>query len=208
MDYWDMAVRELQERDARLGALIRRYPPEDRLRGNGDPFVTLSNAIVGQQISTAAAEGIWRRLKVQFPDFSAARLAVTQVEDLRACGLSGRKAEYLRGIAEAVVRGNLDWDALDSSVDDAVRDHLCALRGIGPWTSEMFLIFHLRRPDVLPLGDVGLVRGCQRLYGWPEDIPAAELRERVLGRSELWRPWRTVATWYIWRSLDGNPIVY
>jgi DNA-3-methyladenine glycosylase II len=170
--------------------------------------MTLSNAIVGQQISTAAAEGIWRRLHGRFPDFSAPRIAEASAEDLRACGLSARKIEYLRGIAEAIVRGELDFGALESAEDAMVRQRLCALRGVGPWTSEMFLIFHLRRPDVLPLGDMGLVRGCQRLYGWPEAIPAAELRERVLERGALWKPWRTVATWYIWRSLDGNPIVY
>ena len=208
MDYWDAAVRELGERDPLLGALIRGYPAEDRLRGNGDPFVTLSNAIVGQQISTAAAEGIWKRLTGRFPALSAVQIAAAPAEELRACGLSGRKAEYLGGIAQAIVRGDLDLAALESAEDDAVRERLCALRGIGPWTSEMFLIFHLRRPDVLPIGDIGLLRGCQRLYGWPEDIPAAELRERVLGRGELWRPWRTVATWYVWRSLDANPIVY
>ncbi len=208
MDYWDTAVRELGDRDPLLGVLIRGYPAEDRLRGSGDPFMTLANAIVGQQISTAAAEGIWRRLNDRFSDFSVTRIAQATVEELRACGLSARKAEYLRGIAEAVVQGALDLTALEAEDDDTVRGRLCALRGIGPWTSEMFLIFHLRRPDVLPVGDIGLVRGCQRLYGWPEDIPAAELRERVRAHGELWKPWRTVATWYIWRSLDANPIVY
>jgi len=207
MNYWETAVGELSARDPVLAGVIARYGDE-RLSGNGDPFRTLANAIVGQQISATVAARIWQRLTAAFPDLSPAAVAAAPESRLWACGLSRRKVEYLYGIAQAVQNGSLDLAALAVADDETVRKMLVAIRGIGPWTAEMFLIFHLHRPDVLPLGDVGLLRGCKRLYRWPKEEAIRTLRERTAALGETWRPWRTVATWYVWRDLDATPVVY
>ena len=182
----------------------------DVLRGSGDAFRTLVNAIVGQQISVAAAAGIWGRLTAAYPGISPDALADAEPAELRAIGLSGRKVEYVRGIAEVFARREIDEATWDDRTDEEIRSQLTSLRGIGPWTAEMVLIFHLRRPDVLPLGDIGLVNAAARLYGWDADgsggLPAR--RARLAGHAERWRPWRTVATWFIWRDLDAEPVIY
>ena len=206
-DYWDEASAALGERDALLSALIDKHRGE-RLSGSGDAFTTLANAIVGQQISVAAAAGIWGRLSARFPGMRPADLAAADFEALRSCGLSLRKVEYLQGIAAAFLSGALTPEAFHGLSDDEVRDRLCALRGVGPWTAEMFLIFHLRRPDVLPLGDIGLHRAARKLYGWPEGESPAAVKLRLTAAGESWRPWRTVAVWYLWRDLDAEPVVY
>lgn len=207
MDYWDTAVRELSERDSVLAALMDKHRTE-RLSGSGDAFTTLANAIVGQQISVAAAAGIWKRLAAAYPGMRPAALAAAPVDELRSRGLSARKAEYLRGVAAAFSSGELSDGLLAALDDGAVRERLCSLRGIGPWTAEMFLIFHLRRPDVLPLGDIGLQRAAARLYGFPEREGRNATIERLSVLAETWRPWRTVAVWYLWRDLDAEPVVY
>lgn len=207
MDYWDEASRVLGERDGVLAELIERHRGE-RLSGSGEAFRTLANAVTGQQISVAAAAGIWKRLTDRYPRFLPADLAGADPEDLRACGLSRRKIEYLQGIAAAFDSGAVSEDEFELWSDDELRSRLCRLRGVGPWTAEMFLIFHLRRPDVLPLGDIGLHRAAARLYGWPEGEPTAAIRERLVALGETWRPWRTVAVWYLWRDLDAEPVVY
>lgn len=209
MDYWNEAVRVLGERDAFLCPIIEKHRTES-LSGSGDAFTTLANAIVGQQISVAAAAGIWKRLVARYSDrlLAPATLAEAAIEELRACGLSLRKAEYMIGLARAFRDGSLREELFDTWSDDEVRDHLTALRGIGPWTAEMFLIFHLRRPDVLPLGDIGLQRAAKRLYGWPEGETAPLLRQRLIELGDTWRPFRTVAVWYLWRDLDAEPVVY
>ncbi len=201
--YWDEACRELSRRDPTIGRLIETHRA-DVLRGSGDAFQTLLNAIVGQQISVAAAAGIWQRLRAAFPRLTPVSIAAADPAQLRAIGLSRRKVEYVHGVARAFIDGALDAAGWATMADDDVRDELVALRGIGPWTAEMMLIFHLQRPDVLPLGDIGLVNAAARLYAWNGGPP----KERLLRHAELWRPWRTVATWYIWRDLDAEPVVY
>lgn len=207
MDYWDDASRELRQRDEVLDVLIERHRGE-RLTGSGNAFRTLANSIVGQQISVAAAAGIWRRLNDRFVEMSPESIAIADLETLRGCGLSKRKAEYLRDIALAFSSGTFLDARFDTWSDDEVRARLCALRGVGPWTAEMFLIFHLRRPDVLPLGDVGLHRAARRLYQWPDDETRDDTVRRLSELGESWRPWRTVAVWYLWRDLDAEPVVY
>lgn len=207
VDYWNEAVRVLGERDAYLRSIIEKHRTES-LSGSGDAFTTLANAIVGQQISVAAAAGIWKRLIARYPSFDPATFAEATIEDLRGCGLSLRKAEYLTGLALAFRDGSMREEQFVAWSDDEVRDHLTALRGIGPWTAEMFLIFHLKRPDVMPLGDIGLQRAARRLYGWPENETPPLLRQRLIDLGETWRPFRTVAVWYLWRDLDAEPVVY
>ena len=211
--YWDEACAELAARDPILAGLIETHKA-DVLRGSGDAFRTLVNAIVGQQISVAAADGIWKRLLAAYPGIRATDLASAAVEDLRSVGLSWRKAEYIQGIATAFASGAVDDSAWADRSDEEVRDALTNLRGVGPWTADMLLIFHLKRPDVLPLGDIGLVNAASALYRWDVDAEASAARrlaarQHVLAQhAEQWRPWRTVATWFIWRDLDAEPVIY
>ncbi|MFA6506907.1 MAG: hypothetical protein WCT14_12435 [Treponemataceae bacterium] len=207
MEYWDEAATFLSKQDETLRRLIERHAGE-RLSGSGDAFSTLANAIVGQQISVAAASGIWKRFSQRFPGIFPTDIINSNLDDLRSCGLSMRKAEYLLGIARSFAGGELTDAEFDHWSDDEVRDRLCALRGVGPWTAEMFLIFHLRRPDILPLGDIGLHRAARRLYLWPEGESLDETRRRLTELAETWRPWRTVAVWYLWRDLDAEPVIY
>ena len=206
--YWQEARTHLYRTDAVLSRLIDRHGA-DTLRGSGDAFRTLINAIVGQQISVAAADSIWRRLLATIVPFEPHRLATTPPDQLRALGLSQRKAEYALGIAQAFASGSIDpsqWPQMD---DETVAAQLTALRGVGPWTAHMMLIFHLHRPDVLPLGDIGLVNAAARLYDW--EVVAPDLRsrqQRLQAHADRWRPYRTVATWFIWRDLDAEPVVY
>jgi DNA-3-methyladenine glycosylase II len=210
--YWDAATQALGQRDRVLRKLIRSFP-DIHLKRRGDPFTTLSRAIVGQQISVKAAEAIWQRV------FAAASprvkrsanrkldpcaVAASELLVLRNCGLSQRKAEYLRDLAGHFESGSLDprgWKRLD---DEALIEALVAVKGIGRWTAEMFLIFHELRADVLPLGDVGLQRAIALHYNDGERLAPAEMRDLALE----WQPYRSVATWYLWRSLDPIPVVY
>jgi DNA-3-methyladenine glycosylase II len=169
---------------------------------------TLLNAIVGQQISVAAAASIWGRLVSAYPTLDPNVLAGAPTERLREFGLSFRKAEYVRGIASAVAQGRINPESWHERSEEEVRAELTAQRGVGPWTAEMVLIFHARRPDILPLGDVGLVNAAARLYDWEHLETLRERRERLARYAEGWRPWRTVATWFIWRDLDAEPVVY
>ncbi len=202
--YWDDAVVELMARDRIMKRIIPQYP-KIHLASRGDPFVTLARSIVGQQISVKAAESVWQRVltscgSIPTPD-SVLRVGV---EGLRACGLSQRKAEYVLDLASHFMNRQVhpdQWSAMD---DVAVITELTAIRGIGRWTAEMFLIFFLMRPDVLPLDDVGLLKAISLHYYSGEPVSRFEAREV----SQAWQPWCTVATWYLWRSLDPVPVEY
>ena len=205
--YWDEACRHLGRRDRVLKKLIPKFG-DARLRSRGDAFTTLARSIVGQQISVKAAQAVWERT------FQAAGGASTRLEpaalrklpvaDLRAAGLSARKVEYLGDLSRHFTEGivhSAQWDAMD---DEGIIAELVAIRGIGRWTAEMFLIFHLMRPNVLPLDDLGLLKGISVNYFSGEPVSRAEAREVA----EAWAPFRSVATWYIWRSLDPVPVDY
>jgi DNA-3-methyladenine glycosylase II len=205
--YWDEACKHLSRRDRMMKKLIPRFG-EARLKTRGDGYTTLARSIVGQQISVKAAQSVWDRfvavvggasLQLQPP----AVLAL-QVPQLRAAGLSARKCEYLLDLSRHFDEGKVhvgQWQAMD---DESIISELVAIRGIGRWTAEMFLIFHLMRPNVLPLDDLGLIKGISLNYFSGEPVSRAEARE--LG--EAWAPFRSVATWYIWRSLDPVPVEY
>ncbi len=209
--YWDEAAKALLRRDRVLARLIRRYPGI-HLKRRSDPFTTLARAIVAQQISVKAADAIWRRFVTLvgrmpphgFPRLAAPRVAAAAPEALRGCGLSRRKAEYLVDLADHFASGRLDpkrWKTLD---DEALIAALIDVKGIGRWTAEMFLIFHELRPDVLPLDDIGLQRAFGTHYNHGERLD----RHAMTVLAEEWRPWRSVATWYLWRSLDPIPVEY
>jgi len=205
--FWESARRTLMRRDPVLAGIIRAHPGV-ALASRGDPFATLARSIVGQQISVKAAQSVWDRFAALLggpaTHLSAAAVQALPVESLRAAGLSARKCEYLLDLARHFADGRLhvaQWDAMD---DAAIIAELVAIRGIGRWTAEMFLIFHLLRPDVLPLDDLGLMRGISLNYFSAEPVSRAEAREV----GEAWAPFRSVATWYIWRSLDPVPVEY
>jgi DNA-3-methyladenine glycosylase II len=206
-DYWDDACKHLSRRDRVMRKLIPQCG-EGRLQSRGDAFTTLARSIVGQQISVKAAQSVWNRFVALMPE-PATRLkpvAVLALEnaDARAAGLSARKVEYLVDLAQHFESGAVhvkQWQQMD---DEAIIEELVAIRGIGRWTAEMFLIFHLMRPNVLPLDDLGLIKGISVNYFSGEPVSRAEAREV----GDAWAPYRSVATWYIWRSLDPLPVDY
>ena len=196
--WWEEAVAVLAKDDL-LGPIVRAYP-SPALAGQGDAFRSVTNAIVGQQISVAAAEAIWGRLEALLGEVTPARVLSVSEDELRSCGLTRSKASYVRGLAtEADTLLPGDW-ALRT--DGELRKHLMGFRGIGPWTAEMLLMFVLLRPDVFSPGDIGLVRAIQRLTDGVEDgKDAAAFAER-------WAPWRTAASWFLWRTIDDEPVEY
>jgi DNA-3-methyladenine glycosylase II len=201
--YWDTACAELAAADPVMAALIARYP--DCVLGNrGDPFQTLARAIVGQQISIKAADSIWARFAALSGAVAPARVAALDPDALAACGLSRRKVEYLVDLAGHFVDGRIEaahWKTMD---DEAVIAELADVRGIGRWTAEMFLIFNLQRPDVWPVDDIGLQKAVALHYLGGERPTPKVLRRHGARHA----PWRTVATWYLWRSLDPVAVQY
>ncbi len=201
--YWDQACGELMRADRVMRRLIPAYG-QARLQSRGDAFQTLARSIVGQQVSVSAAQSVWNRLLELCGAVSPSGVLERDVQALRQVGLSQRKAEYLRDLASRFEQGLVhpqQWPSMD---DEAIIEELVAIRGIGRWTAEMFLMFHLLRPDVLPLDDLGLRRGISQCYFSGEAVSRSELREVA----SAWAPWRSVGTWYIWRSLDPLPVEY
>ena len=201
--YWKNATRELAMRDVVLKKLVTKFEGL-ALGSRGDAFQTLARAIVGQQISVKAAQSVWNRFSAELQTVTPATVHSADALRLRACGLSGRKAGYLLDLAGRFHSGTLDagkWQQLD---DETLIAKLVQVKGIGRWTAEMFLIFHMTRPDVLPLDDIGLQRAMSLHYN--NGKPLSKLKMRKIGA--LWAPWRSVATWYMWRSLDPVPVEY
>jgi DNA-3-methyladenine glycosylase II len=174
------------------------------IESRGDPFVTLARSIVGQQISVKAAQTVWDRFALLPAEMAPANVLRLKVDDMRAAGLSARKVEYLVDLALHFDDKRLHVDAWTEQDDEAIIAELVAIRGIGRWTAEMFLIFHLMRPNVLPLDDVGLINGISRNYFSGEAVSRSDAREVAAA----WAPYCSVATWYIWRSLDPVPVAY
>lgn len=201
--YWAEACAHLSKKDRVMRRLIPQFG-DACLASRGDAFVTLARSIVGQQISVKAAQSVWDRFAALPRRMAPAEVLKLKVEDMRAAGLSARKVEYLVDLALHFADGRLHvkkWQGMD---DEAIIGELVAIRGIGRWTAEMFLIFHLLRPNVLPLDDVGLIKGISQNYFSGEPVSRVEAREVAAA----WAPWRSVATWYLWRSLDPLPVAY
>ncbi len=195
--YWEEAKAELMKRDRIMKKLIPQFG-DLHLVGHDDPFTTLARSVVGQQVTTKAADAAWNKLLIVCPKITPAQVIKAGAEQLSACGLSKRKTEYILDLADHFkakrVHAN-QWAEMD---DEAVIAELVQIRGIGRWTAEMFLIFNLLRPNVMPLDDPGLILGISRNYFSGEPVSRSDAREV----SANWEPWRTVATWYLWRSLD------
>jgi len=183
--------------------LIAEYP-DARFRSRGSAFETLLRAIVGQQISVKAAQSVWDRFAATVSEVSPERVLALRAPTLLSCGLSRQKASYIQDLARHFESGTLKPRAFHSKSDQELIKLLCDVRGIGQWTAEMFLIFHLNRPDIYPLQDIGLIRAIEKRYRGGEALSKKEL----IQIGERWRPWRTVATWYLWRSLDPIPVEY
>jgi DNA-3-methyladenine glycosylase II len=201
--YWADACKHLMKKDRVMKRLIPQFG-DACLQTRGDAFVTLARSIVGQQISVKAAQTVWDRFAVLPKKVTAGNVLKLKVDDMRAAGLSVRKVEYLVDLALHFDNGAVHvkgWEVMD---DEAIIDELTAIRGIGRWTAEMFLIFHLMRPNILPLDDVGLINGISKSYFSGDVVSRSDAREVAAA----WAPFCSVATWYIWRSLDPLPVEY
>lgn len=200
-DYWLTATKALSNADPVMKKIITQYKGET-LTPKGDAFFTLARAIAGQQISVKAADTIWRRLEEAVGMIKPKHMHAAEDAILRAAGLSGQKVKYMRALTEHFLQNPKADAHIKSLPDEAVIKELVALPGIGKWTAEMFLIFHLARPDVFPIADIGLQKAIRLHY---DESLSLDAMQKL---SERWKPWRSVATWYLWRSLDPVPVEY
>ncbi|VTU18578.1 DNA-3-methyladenine glycosylase [Variovorax sp. SRS16] len=202
-DYWEEACKHLARKDRVMKRLIPRFG-DACLESRGDAFTTLARSIVGQQISVKAAQSVWDRFAQLPRRMAPANVLKLKVDDMRAAGLSARKIEYLVDLALHFDSGAVHVNAWEAMADEMIIAELVAIRGIGRWTAEMFLIFHLMRPNVLPLDDLGLINGISHNYFSGDPVSRSDAREVAVA----WAPYCSVATWYIWRSLDPLPVAY
>ena len=197
--YWSGAKQHLSKKDKVLRKLMKSYPDAD-LRGRGDAFQTLARSIVGQQISVKAAQSIWNRFEACAVNVTPAGIVALTDESMRACGLSGSKVAYIKDLATQFDSGLIKPRRWSRMQDEAVIEDLVQVKGIGRWSAEMFLLFYMMRPNILPVGDLGLQRAMERHYNDGDPLTKNEMRE--IGKP--WQPWSSVATWYMWRSLDNS----
>ena len=200
-EYWDRAKKELSRNDEVLHEIINEFDDLE-LVSRGDLFYTLIRSVIGQQISVKAASTVWSRFCERVGDFEPKNILSADIEVLRSCGLSQRKAEYVIGISECWP----DYDSLEwkEMCDEEIIQELIKLRGVGKWTAEMILIFTMLRPDVFPIGDIGMIRGIEKSYNSGERMS----RDELYAISEKWKPWRTVACCFMWRTVDPEPVEY
>jgi len=201
--YWEEACKHLIKKDRVMRKLIPRFG-DACLQVQGDAFVTLARSIIGQQISVPSAQKVWDRFAQLPHKITPANVLRLKVDDMRAAGLSARKVEYLVDLALHFDNGALHVSNWADMPDDAIIEELVAIRGIGRWTAQMFLIFHMLRPNVLPLDDAGLITGISQSYFSGDAVSRSDAREVAAA----WAPYCSVATWYIWRSLDPVPIEF
>lgn len=202
-EYWDDARKYLTRRDRVMKRLIPQFG-NACLQSRGDAFTTLARSIVGQQISVKAAQSVWERFAALPRRMTPANVLKLKVDDMRQAGLSARKIEYLVDLALHFDSGAIHVEAWRVMPDEEIIAELVGIRGIGRWTAEMFLIFHLMRPNVLPLDDIGLITGISKNYFSGDPVSRSDAREVAAA----WNPYCSVATWYIWRSLDPLPVAY
>ena len=197
---WEVAAKELSRKDPVIMKIIKLYSG-DKMQLKNNAFLTLVRSVVGQQISVKAADSVWKKLEELCRDsIEPNRIKSFSEDELRSAGLSRSKANYIQNIAKSDIL-EVNWDNLD---DEEAINLLCKIKGIGRWTAEMFLIFHLARPNILPLGDIGLIKAIELNYNNGEKMSKEELE----AYGQKWSPWCTVATWYLWRSLDPIPVNY
>ena len=202
-DYWPIATRELAQRDGVMARLILSYP-NSVMSSRGQPFYTLVRSVVGQQISVKAADSIWARFVLLVPKVTPKNVLAQSIEHLRSVGLSARKAEYIHAVAEFFVKKRVGQAYWARRSDLEIIEELSSIRGIGRWTAEMFLMFTLLRPNVFPVDDIGLLRGLEKNYHGARVTPSVARAVYF----ERFSPWASVATWYLWRSLDPVEVRY
>jgi DNA-3-methyladenine glycosylase II len=202
-DYWEEACKHLAKKDRVMKRLIPKFG-NACLESRGDAFTTLARSVVGQQISVKAAQTVWDKFVALPRKLTPANVLKLKVDDMRAAGLSARKIEYLVDLALHFDSGVAHVDSWKDMADELIIEELVAIRGIGRWTAEMFLIFHLMRPNVLPVDDVGLLNGISVNYFSGDPVSRSDARDVAVA----WAPYCSVATWYIWRSLDPVPVAY
>lgn len=201
--YWDQACEELSAKDPIMQSLITTYP-NVHLESQNNALLTLARSIVGQQISVKAASSIWAKLENCLGQILAENIEKAPVEILRTCGLSERKVLYLKDLARFSLEGRLEINDWHDKDEETIINSLTLIKGIGRWTAEMFLIFCLQRPDVYPIDDIGIQKAIAKHYYDSLRPNLTQLHE--IGA--LWQPWRSVASWYLWRSLDPLPVSY
>lgn len=201
--FWDQAKKELIKKDKKLGSIILSYP-NDFLYSKYDPFYTLARSIVGQQISVKAAQAVWDRYEKKIKKVNPENTMKIHFMTLKSCGLSKQKITYLKSLAKSFIDNKLNILNSNTATDEEIISELTKIKGIGRWTAEMFLIFNLCRPDIFPVEDLGLIKGICKCYNLQYPIN----KEDAIRISLKWKPWRSVATWYFWRSLDPIPVEY
>jgi len=204
-EYWQESIDYLSNIDAKLGELINKYS-QSTLTTRGDALETLMRSIVGQQISVKAAASVWQKIIDLLDDIKPDNVLLVGFDNFRSCGLSKQKTQYIINIAEHFKSHNINnesyWNDREFS---NIYDELITIKGIGPWTAEMFGMFYLLERDIFPLKDLGILKAINQLYcvdGVPLTI------DQVVAISDRWKPYRTVASWYLWRSIDNEAVLY
>ena len=200
--YWEDAKKYLISKDKRLGKLIVKYP--DYLKSRKDPFFSLCKSIVGQQISVQAANAVWKKLDAKAKKMKPENILKLTTRQLASCGLSRQKIDYLKILAKKFHTGEIDIKKLKKMDDDEAIKYLSQVKGIGKWTAEMFLFFNQLRPNIFPIQDIGLLRAISVNYKTSYPPTSKELEKY----QKKWSPYCTVATWYLWRSIDPVPVNY
>ncbi len=201
--FWEKAKKDLTKKDKKLGKIISTYP-KDFLFSKSDPFYTLARSIVGQQISVQAAQAVWNKYEKKIKKINPENTIKMHFMTLKSCGLSRQKISYLRHLSLSFIKNEISPNKWHKYSDEEIIIELIKIKGIGRWTAEMYLIFNLCRPDVFPADDLGLIKGICNCY----NIKYPITKDRAIKMSEKWKPYRSVATWYFWRSLDPIPVEY
>ncbi len=201
--FWNKAKKYLIKKDKKLGKVIQSYP-KDFLFSKSDPFLTLARSIVGQQISVKAAQSVWDRLERKLKRVNPTNIKKIHSNTLKSVGLSRQKTLYLKNLAEAFIQNSIKVKLWPKMNDEDIIKDLIQIKGIGRWTAEMFLIFNLCRQDVFPMDDLGMIKGLCTIYNLNYPLK----KDQLLKFGNRWKPYRSVATWYLWRSLDPIPVEY
>ena len=201
--FWEKAKKELCRKDKRLCRIIKLYP-KDFLYSKSDPFYTLARSIVGQQISVKSAQAVWDKFESKAKRIEPDIILKMHFMSLKSCGLSRQKIKYLKSLSSAFIQNKINPQKWKKYSDEEIINELVMIKGIGRWTAEMYLIFNLCRPDIFPVDDIGLLKGICNCYNLNYPIK----KEVAIKMSMKWKPFRSVATWYFWRSLDPIPVEY
>lgn len=208
--YWQDALEHLSQ-DKKMAGLIRRFPKLS-LVSRSNAFVTLIRSIVGQQISLAAADNIWAGLEKNIQPLTPNMVLVQTIDDLKSWGLSKQKTHYLHNVAQHFVNNGIQKKYWQNRTFTDIYQELIAIKGVGPWTIEMFGIFYLLEPDIFPMKDLGLIRAINQLYTPTKKAKSRAVKflsnDEILQLSQSWCPYRTVATWFLWRSIDAEVVQY